>query len=172
MPSSENWMRGSITTSASANADELNGCVGRSGILVRGGSPECPRVVRMQRGSSPDLHSVGQRILEGRDEPIRREDAPSRKCRSRASRTAARTPSDSAFSVPMLNSRTLLLLRHQAGRNTSAFGSGRRQPPSGCGAVSLPRRVSNAPLASASALNIDTLTDRANPRKFTLGPDH
>jgi hypothetical protein len=25
----------------------------------------------MQRGSSPELHSVGQRILEGRDEPIR-----------------------------------------------------------------------------------------------------
>ena len=53
---------------------ELNGCVGRSGILVRGGSPECPHVVRMERVSSPDLHSVGQRILEGRDDPFRCED--------------------------------------------------------------------------------------------------
>jgi len=78
MPSSENWMRSSITTSVSANADELNGCVGRSGILVRGGSPECPHVVRMQRGSLPELHSVGQRILEGRGEPIRCEDTPRR----------------------------------------------------------------------------------------------
>jgi hypothetical protein len=74
MPSSENWTRSSITTSISANADELNGCVGRSGILVRGGSPECPHVVRMERVSSPDLHSVGQRILEGRDDPFRCED--------------------------------------------------------------------------------------------------
>jgi hypothetical protein len=30
--------------------------------------------------------------------------------------------------------------------------------------------VSTAPLASASTLNIGTLTDWANPRKFTLGP--
>lgn len=84
MPSSENWMRNSITTSVSANADELNGCVGRSGILIRGGSPECPHVVRMQRGGSPELHSVGQRIPEGRGEPIRCEDAPSRACGNRA----------------------------------------------------------------------------------------
>jgi hypothetical protein len=88
---------------------------------------------------------------------------------SRASRTATRTPSDSVFSVVILNSRTVLLLRLRAGRNTSACGSGRRRSSSGCGAVSVPLGVSTAPLASASTLNIGTLTDWANPRKFTLG---
>jgi hypothetical protein len=33
----------------------------------------------------------------------------------------------------------------------------------------VPLGVSTAPLASASTLNIGTLTDWANPRKFTLG---
>jgi hypothetical protein len=33
----------------------------------------------------------------------------------------------------------------------------------------VPLDVSTAPLASASTLNIGTLTDWANPRKFTLG---
>jgi hypothetical protein len=43
-----------------------------------------PHVVRMERVSSPDLHSVGQRILEGRDDPFRCEDPPSRACGDRA----------------------------------------------------------------------------------------
>src|ERR1700751_2701530 len=61
MPSSENWMRRSITTSISAHADELNGCVGRSGVLVRGGSHECHRDRRenrcMERGALPRFRS-------------------------------------------------------------------------------------------------------------------
>jgi hypothetical protein len=87
---------------------------------------------------------------------------------SHASRTAARTPSDSVFSVVILNSRTCCSCdsEREGTRLRAVLAAGDPlvvAEPFQC------HCVSTAPLASASTLNVGTLTDWANQRKFTLG---
>jgi hypothetical protein len=98
MPSSENRMRRSITTSISAHADELR--TDASDVAVFSFEEDrARRPLGCSVVGSPDLHSVGQASSKAVTTPSDVRTRPVGMRAARASRTAARTPSVSVFLV-------------------------------------------------------------------------